>query len=244
MTTRILLVAISLLSIVACDRLPGRPLPDSQPLRPSAIKDFALLYSDNCAGCHGGEGVPGAAVALADPVYLAFIDDATLRRVTAGGVRGTAMPAFARSAGGTLTDEQIEILVTGMRSQWARPEALAGATPPPYATPPGDAARGIEAYATYCASCHGATGAGGAHGASVVDGSYLSLVSDQGLRTTVVVGRPALGMPDWRGGAKGAAMSEEEVADVVAWLRVQRPEFPGPPLDTPKAATTKGPGDG
>ena len=54
----------------------------------------------------------------------------------------------------------------------------------------GDAGRGARAYAARCASCHGPTGTGGAHGGSIVDGSYLALVSDQALRTTVVVGRP------------------------------------------------------
>ena len=63
---------------------------------------------------------------LANPVYLA---DRRRRRPAARHRRaaspGTQMPAFARSAGGMLTDEQVEILVQGIRA-WARPEALAG----------------------------------------------------------------------------------------------------------------------
>jgi mono/diheme cytochrome c family protein len=242
MSARLVAALVACASLAGCDRLPGRPKPGSEPLRPSQISDFDVLYADNCAGCHGNAGQSGAAVTLADPVYLAFADDAALRRVTASGVPGTAMPAFAPSAGGTLTDAQIEILVSGMRTRWARPDALAGAVPPPYATPPGDAARGARAYATFCADCHGATGGGGAHGGSVVDGAYLELVSDQGLRTAVVVGRPQLGMPDWRGAAASGAMSADDIADVVAWLIAQRTAFPGQPY--PKAATTKGPHDG
>ena len=53
----------------------------------------------------------GAAIALADPVYLAIADDATILRVTADGVPGTSMPAFAQPAGGMLTDAQIEVIV-------------------------------------------------------------------------------------------------------------------------------------
>jgi mono/diheme cytochrome c family protein len=198
-------------------------------MRPSQVTDFATLYGRNCAGCHGSEGRPGAAVSLADPVYLALADDATIRRIAADGVQGTAMPAFAQSGGGTLTDEQIDILVAGMRARWGHGGALGSAAAPPYASAPGDARRGAEAYATHCANCHGASGAGGAHGASIVDGSYLGLVSDQGLRTAVLVGRPALGMPDWRGDGKGSPMTAEEVADVVAWLVAKRPPFPGQP---------------
>jgi mono/diheme cytochrome c family protein len=242
MTSRTLVACAGLALVVGCDSLPGRPRPESRPVRPSQITDFAALYAGNCAGCHGSEAAPGAAVTLADPVYLAFADDATLRLVTSQGIPGTVMPGFARSQGGTLTDAQIEILVSGMRAHWARPGAIDGAAPPLYAAAPGDAGRGAQVYADRCSACHGARGTGGNRGGSVVDGSYLGLVSDQGLRTAVVVGRPALGMPDWRGDAPGPPMSAQDVADVVAWLIAQRPEFPGQPYPTPIA--TRGPHDG
>jgi cytochrome c oxidase cbb3-type subunit 3 len=64
---------------------------------------------------------------------------------------------------------------------------------------------------------------------SIVDGSYLALVSDQGLRTVVIVGRPELGAPDWRGNVPGKPMSSQDVSDVVAWLASQRTKFPGQP---------------
>jgi mono/diheme cytochrome c family protein len=211
------------LVMAGCDRLPGRPRLEDRPVRPSEVTDFAKLYGENCAGCHGTDARPGAAVALADPVYLALVDDVTLRRVTANGIPGTLMPGFARSAGGQLTDAQVDIVVRGMRARWGRADALGGAKAPPYTAPAGDAARGAQVYAARCASCHGADGGGGAHGGSVVDGAYLTLVSDQTLRTAVLAGRPALGMPDWRGKAPSAPMSAQEIADVVAWLGAQRP---------------------
>lgn len=229
MRRRVLAACVALALTAGCDRLPGRPRREDRPLRPSQVMDFSALYGENCAGCHGVEGRPGAAIALDDPVYLALIDDVTLRRVTADGVPGTAMPGFARRAGGPLTEQQVDLIVREMRSRWGRPGTLGDATPPPYAARPGDPARGAQAYATYCASCHGPTGTGGKQGGSIVDGSYLALVSDQGLRTAVLAGRPALGMPDWRGDGKGQPMMADDVADVVAWLVAQRPRFPGQP---------------
>ena len=81
----------------------------------------------------------------------------------------------------------------------------------------GDAAKGTAVYQTYCARCHGADGAGGSAG-SIVDPNFLTMVSDQGLRTTVVVGRADLGKPDWRSNLPGHPMTEQEINDVVAWL--------------------------
>ncbi len=221
-------VFFAALVLASCD-LPGRPGPEPEVLRPEQVLDFRTLYSRNCAGCHGAEGRGGAAVSLADPVYLAYVDDATVRRVTANGVAQTLMPAFARSAGGMLTDQQIEVLVKGIRG-WAKPEELGGGKPPAYtAAGPGDVKRGEAAYETFCARCHGPDGKGGSGGHSIVDGSFLALISDQGLRTAVVTGVPGLEAPDWRNDVPGRPMTEEEVTDVVAWLASQRPVFPGQP---------------
>jgi len=220
--------AIAVLALSRCGPAPGRPTAAEIDVRPDHVTDFALLYSENCAGCHGPSGRGGAgAIGLANAVYLAVADDAVLRRAAATGVSGTQMPAFAKSAGGMLTDSQIEILVRGIRA-WAKPDALAGAAAPPYAGPPGDASRGAGVFARSCASCHGVAGAGGPKAGSVVDGTYLGLVSDQSLRTTIIAGRPDIGQPDWRGDGS-TPLTSQDVSDVVAWLAAQRPAHPGQP---------------
>jgi mono/diheme cytochrome c family protein len=192
--------------------------------------EFGTLYTENCAGCHGTEGRGGAAIELADPVYLAIADDADMRKVIANGVRGTSMPAFAESAGGMLTDKQIDVIMREIRSRWARPGILSAASSPSYAPKStGNTLQGEAAYKTYCASCHGPSGRGGPKGSAITDDSFLALVSDQGLRTIVIAGRPELGAPDWRGNVPGKPMSDQEVTDVVAWLASRRAQNPGQP---------------
>ncbi len=233
MMRRLLILGVaglSALGLWGCTDAPGRPVPGDTPILPSAISDFKTLYGQNCAGCHGSEGKGGAAVAVGDPVYLAIADDAVLRRAATNGIPRTSMPAFAQSAGGMLTDKQIDLIVRGIRERWSKPDVLRGAIPPPYSSPePTDASRGSEVYVAYCSSCHGASGRGGQKAGSIVDGSFLALVDDQVLRTIVIVGRPELGAPDWRSDVPGKPMSARDVSDVVAWLASQRPRFPGQP---------------
>ena len=224
------LLALGAILFSACGKPHGQPHGNAEALAPNEVLEFATLYSANCAGCHGENGRGGAAIALANPVYLALADDGKIRNVIANGVRGTAMPAFAESAGGLLTKQQIDVITQQIRARWSRPGILDGANPPGYAAESaGDPQRGQAAYKTYCESCHGTDGHGGSKGSAITNDSYLALVSDQGLRTIVIAGRPELGAPDWRGNVRGKSMSDQEVTDVVAWLASRRVEVPGQP---------------
>ena len=225
--------ALGMAFLFGCGSPPGQPRKGSATPAPHEVLEFAALYADNCAGCHGAEGRGGATIALADPVYLGIVDDAAMRAVIATGVRGTSMPAFARSAGGMLTDKQIDVIAGGVRSRWGRPGILEGANPPAYAPKfVGDARQGAVAYGRFCESCHGPGGRGGPKGSAITNDSFLALVSDQGLRTTVIAGRAELGAPDWRGNVPGTPMSDQDVTDVVAWLASRRVETPGRPYSS------------
>jgi cytochrome c oxidase cbb3-type subunit 3 len=246
MSRRPIFVALAIMALftsfgcIACSSSPSVHRAELAVVPPSEVLDFNALYRQNCAGCHGIDGKGGAAIALANPVFLAIAGDSVIRRTTSNGVSGTPMPAFAQSAGGMLTEKQIDALVNGIRT-WARPGALDGATPPPYSTEtPGDPKRGADVYRTFCSTCHGADGQGGKKGSSIVNGSYLALVSDQQLRTIVIAGRPELGAPDWRGDVQGQPMSAQDISDVVGWLSSQRPQFPGQSYPTASMKSAQG----
>ena len=202
---------------------PESPGPVPKYLGPTRSSIRLRFTARTAAACHGADGAYGPAMGLSDHVYLAIVDNTVLQSTIANGRPGTAMPAFAQKQGGMLTDEQIESIVRGIRERWGGSPRL-GATPPPYeSTVRGDAPRGEAVYATFCASCHGSKGQPGPKAGSVTDPAYLSLISDQGLRTLVITGRPDFGAPDWRGNVPGRPMTDQDVSDVVAWLSSQRP---------------------
>jgi cytochrome c oxidase cbb3-type subunit 3/ubiquinol-cytochrome c reductase cytochrome c subunit len=131
------------------------------------------------------------------------------------------------------------VLAQGIQKEWGNPSLLAGQNPLPYlATLQGNAEHGLAAYGVFCARCHGAIGEGGpADGnanstksklGSIVDPSYLAIISDQNLRSITIAGRPDEAMPDWRTDA-ARPMTDQEVTDILAWLASKRVTDPGQP---------------
>jgi len=204
---------------------------------PRSIVDFSKLYTTNCAGCHGAGGRGAAAVGLSSAAYLSIVDDAILRQVIEHGRAHTAMPAFARSAGGMLSDLQVAALVQGIRG-WAKKSPGDGAQPSYLVAESGDSNRGARVFAEHCGSCHGADGKGSKGTGSIVDPDFLELVSEQWLRTGIIAGRPDLGCPDWHS-AGGHALSSEDVSDTVAWLWSHRRQSPLKPYRSAQADERK-----
>ncbi len=233
----------ALLALAGCN-LPGKPTPSDIVRRPTDILDPVVLYSQNCAGCHGADGKLGPAPPIGDPVYLAVVNDDALRDAISKGRHGTAMSAFAQSEGGMLTDKQIDAIIQGIRQRWGQPQILRGVAAPPYAAKaPGNAQQGATAFGTFCASCHGVDGKGGPKVGSIVNPHYLNLITDQGLRTIVIMGRPDFNAPDWRNNVPGRPMNDQEISDVVAWLAAQRPVHTSAAVSaSTSTSTTSSPG--
>lgn len=241
---------VLVLATAGCMEAPGKPKLSAQAQRPEEVVDFPTLYKNNCAGCHGEQGRSGAAVSLSNGVYVAYAGEATMRRITAEGVHGTMMPAFASANGGTLTDKQVAVLAHGMVERWGKGTEVATQAYPLYASSTvGNPVAGEKFFGTFCARCHGSDGAGltsrgegqSSSGStqhlpratgSIVDPSYLALLSDQSLRSTIIAGVPEEQMPDWRSDASGPgsrAMTDQEITDTVAWLASHRIATPGQP---------------
>jgi cytochrome c oxidase cbb3-type subunit III len=229
------------LVLSACDP-PGKPkLEEASAESGAESLDFATLYKNNCAGCHGVDGKNGPGRILNDGLYLSFISKEQLKQVLVNGRPGTAMPGWSMQAGGPLSDKQIDALVDGIFQNWSKPQSTSGPKPPAYEAQAGSAGNvthGKQLFVRSCFMCHGK----GAKVGPVTDPAYLSLVSDQMLRTSIVVGRPDLGMPDYRFLNLGKPLSDGDVTDLVAYLVSLRPPEAaiGQSMGTGQPATTKG----
>ncbi len=87
---------------------------------------------------------------------------------------------------------------------------------PAAATARADDPPGAKLFATYCAACHGASGKGG-FATAVGDQAYLDAHKDDAL-TQVIANGTSKGMPAW-GKAKGGTLTDDQIADIVAFLR-------------------------
>jgi mono/diheme cytochrome c family protein len=143
------------------------------------------------------------------------------------------MPAFAQATGGSLTDEQVQVIVAGIRKEWGDDPKPAESLPSYELTrvegvqsTPGSRERGEEVFGRACAGCHGANGAGIERDGTVVSAinvpAFLALISDQALRRIIITGRADLGMPtfaehDGRP-ADFQPLTPAEIDDLVALL--------------------------
>jgi mono/diheme cytochrome c family protein len=162
--------------------MPGKPTLAHRWAPDTAATNFTALYNLHCAGCHAaGDGL-AASRPMDDPVYLAIVDSAAFLRAISNGVPGTAMPAFAQSYGGPLTEAQIEVIAANLLTKRNSPQDFTGVKLPPYSARPGDVKRGA-ALTKHCVGAM-APEAWPEKGGSVVDSSRRAIEA-----RTAVAGR-------------------------------------------------------
>lgn len=208
---------LAILLATGCDP-PGKPKAEAQNLNP--LVEFETLFSQNCSGCHGDNGRYGPVRPLNDPSYLAVIPRTELQNVIDNGRAGTSMPAWSHERGGSLDARQITLLIDGMLQRWAKP-GKGPINAPSYLAEDrkGDTEAGRKLFTANCSMCHGERARIG----SVTNPSYLSLTSDQGLRTSIIAGRLDLGMPNYVHLNRGGPLLDQDVTDLVAYLASLRP---------------------
>ena len=120
------------------------PRPELTPL-PNVSGDpnhGAILYSQNCAVCHGpnGEGRIGAQLAKDWPSTR---PDLRIKSTISTGVAGSPMPAWGQENGGPLNESEIDDLVAFILT-WSTPANPATITPEPAAATQPFPAKGLQ----------------------------------------------------------------------------------------------------
>ena len=82
----------------------------------SLVVQGQVLYQASCASCHGVEGEGIDAPALNSQQFLLNATDGQIFGLIAHGVPGSGMAAYSLDFGGFLTSEQIDSVVTYLRS--------------------------------------------------------------------------------------------------------------------------------
>jgi mono/diheme cytochrome c family protein/uncharacterized cupredoxin-like copper-binding protein len=75
-----------------------------------------VVWSNNCATCHGTTGEGGEGPALNSKEFLSTITDEQMHRIISAGITSTDMPTWLVDFGGQLTDQQIAEVVAYIRA--------------------------------------------------------------------------------------------------------------------------------
>jgi len=184
---------------------------------PSLVKAGQKLYQQNCVFCHQADaiGKPGFAPSLTNQEFLSVASDAFLATTIKKGRAGTGMPPFAH-----LKDEELGAIIAFLRDHEKLPNISAAVDAQPRSQ--GDERLGQFWFDSICATCHGVNGDGyvaGGTGTAIGKASFLEVVSDGFLRETIKKGRSNTRMIGYSGPEAMAALSDEDVDDVIAYLR-------------------------
>ena len=175
------------------------------------------IYTKYCALCHG-KNREGYAADFAPSLRSHTLMATTqlprasfnfLSHTITYGRTGTAMAPYAKSQGGPLDSDDIELLL-----QWLH--ELSGVKKPiEMSTKPvtGNVALGNRLYAKHCASCHGKKGEG-IRAPALGNPMLLATASDAFLQYTISEGRDSTPMPSFKD-----SLSKVEINAITAYIR-------------------------
>jgi len=191
------------------------------------------LYVENCAVCHGvdGQGRIGASL----EAFPGIDAGAAMEAVIASGVPGSVMPAWGRSGGGPLSEQDIRDIAAYVLGAFGGTQPIAPL--PSYEAPAiaalpevdGDPSAGAVVFQANCVMCHGDQGQGRfgvalAKAWPVTDPpTYIRQVASQGIDGST--------MPAWSQ-ANGGPLTDDEIADVAAFILTLEPAAVPTPFPT------------
>ncbi len=192
--------------------------PAAEPYTGEADPEKGLgIFAQNCASCHqlDGAGSVGLAPSIRNRDFLALASDRFIKYTVNKGRPGTAMVARPDLSHedlthiiGYLRDLEVENPVD-VSVDWRHKVA-------------GDPESGELLFGQFCASCHGEHGEGyvsGGSGPGIGLPGFLSIASDDYIMKTLRHGRSGTPMKSFLGARGLANLSEQDGADIIAFLR-------------------------
>ena len=167
--------------------------------------------------CHqqGGTGKMGFAPSIRNRDFLAIASDDFIRKTIHNGRAGTAMVARP-----DLFEAVVGDIIAYLRALPVENPISVDIDPDKVVQ--GDVIAGAEKFEIYCASCHGEKGEGyasGGPGPGIGLAGFLNTASDDHILQTVKLGRIGTSMKPFIG-AKGVAnLEEQDVNDIIVFLR-------------------------
>ncbi|MGL1885322.1 MAG: c-type cytochrome [Reichenbachiella sp.] len=198
---------------------------DSQPQGPilGDVSKGKEIFETNCAVCHqqDGKGKTGFAPSINNIDFLGVANDHLIKRFILEGRSGTSMFPFKNNPN---VADNIDDVVAFMRS-WSEDYSLYKDIPVNHDwESSGDATNGEALFANYCAACHGAEGQGysaGGSGTGIANASFVSLVPDDYIKQTLLLGRAGTAMKPFDGSKGVASLSNSEMDDIVSFIRTK-----------------------
>jgi mono/diheme cytochrome c family protein len=202
----------------------------------SSLEQGQQLFIQYCAPCHGefGEGGPNPSrsddiiAPISSSEYLKTRDDFTLSAIIAQGQPNLGMSPFGSTYGGPLGEEEISAIVGYIRAWQANPPVEL----PPEINAETLPLKGADIYQEVCAQCHGQNGEGGV-GPSLSNADFQSGKSDQEIFDSISLGHQATSMIAW-----GSILSDQQINELVSFIRQFKPSEVQPTAKPPEAANT------
>ncbi len=190
-----------------------------------AAPDGKALYETHCSVCHQTEGKGGIGLPLTQEILEQLSDDYIAKTIR-NGRPGRIMPSFYE-----LSDAQVKAILQYIRGWSDKPAPVF-----PKVTLKGDPKRGKPLYMKHCKKCHGTDGSGEGSGTGVTlsrerefmvmpaalnNPGFQRSASDAMIADIIRRGRKIGHMPSFEG-----KLSEQQITDLVAFLRTLRPPPP------------------
>ncbi len=226
----LLLLAVSALVITSCtsgsnlqnvSEVKHTVVTEKLNLDPKLVAKGAKVYKKRCTSCHGenGYGIAGQGPRLNSPDFLGLANDHFIKETIREGRPGTSMSSYKKSR---KVKKHIDALVSYIRS-WQEDYAVFKKYDVDWNKKiQGDMYAGRINFRLYCSQCHGPNGGGyadGGAGTAIGLSGFLKVAKDDYIKKTILIGRAGTAMKPFGHGRGLATMPENEIDNIVAYLR-------------------------